>query len=162
MSDKDKRWGYSPDGRFQTPDTMQPWKSRYDFNSEELQNLVTQNISAVKTLVFDVGTAGQLPQNPLEVVAQGRAFEIKGITSATEYDFQANTGIETVATQALVGCWVNKIGGPSEALFLKNGDGFRGDFNKLYFFWPVQDGLSVRLNIFTFDDMPWTSGDFST
>lgn len=161
MSSGDGPMGYR-DRKFSVPDIFRKWKSRYDFESEELQNLQQTNIKEIFTQVLDL-TVAQTPQNPLQISVSGRAFKIRGIDSTQVYSFTTNTGIESVKTGAFVGCFIGKtIGGPNDAMMLKHGDGYRGDFLNLYLFWPAQAGVNARLTIYSFDDLPWIAGDPST
>lgn len=159
MSEADK--GYLPKQRFNIPDDYRRWKSPYQMDSEEYNILQKEGISPTFTKTVLLSTA-QTPQNPLELQQQGRAFKFMGLTTATLFDFSANTGIETNVTTAIIGVWINKVGAPSDAFFVKHGSGFRGDFLKLYLFWPAQANNSGRITIFNYDGQPWQSGDSST
>lgn len=147
--------------RYQVPNDFKKWVSPYQMDSSELQNLVSENVKASFTQVLDL-TKAQAPGNPLQISLPGRGFKVRGIDSTTVYSFSDNTGIETAKTAAIVGCWINKIGGPSDAIFLKHGDGFHGDFLNLYLFWPAQTGINMRLTVFNFNDLPFIAGDPST
>ena len=159
----DKPVGYLPGQRYETPDALRKWKGPYQFDSMELQDLVTQHIQPTWTRTIDLGTA-QSPQQPLVLEQPGRAFRVQGLTTSTLYDPVANTGIETVATTVFAGVFINQSqgGDPADAIFLKNGNGFRGDFIRLALFWPAQSGNSLRITIYRYDGQPWMSGDFST
>ncbi len=159
MSSNRKRSLYRNE-RFQEANNFQKYISPYQMDSDELENLDQQHIQPLFTQTIVLTTA-RPPTNPLEIICPARGFVLKGMTGSTEYSFAANTGIETVNTTVLVGFWVNKMMGPSAALLLKHGQGFRGDFLKVFAFWPAQDGLTARLTFFGFDEKPF-EGDRST
>ncbi len=146
--------------RFQEPDNFKKYISPYQFDSNELENLDQQHIEPIFSQTILLSTA-QLPTNPLEIIVPARGFMVKGFTTATQYDFAANTGIETVVTTCLVGIWVNKVTGPSNALLLKHGQGYVGDLLKVFLFWPAQANNSARITFFKFDETPFM-GDRST
>lgn len=153
--------------RFDPANDFQKYVGPYQFDSNELHNLEQQGIQRIHSQVLDLTTA-QSPKQPLEVNISGRAFKLKGINTQTGavYDIVANTGIEVVNTTAQIGAWLNQPGvgnlNRTDYLIIKSGDGYRGDFMKLFLFWPAQANVQARLTIFKFDDTPWTSGDSST
>lgn len=160
--------------RFEIPSESRKWKSPYDFDSEELQNLQQQGIAPVYTETLTLSTA-QSPQNPYLIGSggvavngtntsgvSGRAFRFMGFTTATAYNEAANTGIQTNVSTAIIGVWFNKPGTMQEVFWVKHGGVWRGDFLKLYVFWPAQSNNSGRITIYKFDDMPGTAGDAST
>jgi hypothetical protein len=174
MSESGDNKGYLPKHRWSIPDDYRRWRSPYQMDPEELNILQKEGVAATYTETLTLSTA-QTPQNPYILGGggvgnnnsscqgvQGRAFRVQGLTTATLYNFSANTGIETNVTTAIVGCWVNKIGSPSDAIFLKHGQGYRGDFLKLFLFWPAQASNSMRITVYRYDGVPWQSGDAST
>lgn len=152
---------YLPRDRFDPADPYKKWRSPYQFDSSEIQNLVQDTIAPVYTRTILLSTA-QAPTSPLVIPTPGRAFRFVGLTTASQYNFSTNAGIETVVTNATIGVWVNKQGSDSDALIMKNGGGFRGDFLNLFLFWPAQASNSGRIIIYTFDDTPYTTGDSGT
>jgi hypothetical protein len=174
MSESGDNKGYLPRHRFNQADDFNRWRSPYQFDSEELNILQKEGIGASYTELLTLstaqspvnpyllGTGGVGSNNPSSQGVGGRGFRFVGLTTATAYSFQANIGIETNVSTAIIGCWINKIGGPSDAIFIKHGGGFRGDFLKLYLFWPAQSSNSGRITIYRYDGVPWQSGDAST
>lgn len=166
MSEADR--GYRPGQLNNTPSDFKKWGGPYDFSPEELDVLQRRNLSASWSQVFLASTA-QTPQQPLIINQPGRAFRIVGLTTATKYDPVANTGIETVATTVFVGAFIySKYGNNQgfndidEAIFVKHGGGYRGDFLSLGLFWPAQASNSFRITVYHYDGVPWQSGDAST
>jgi len=170
-SNGDARYG---DRRFRPADESgRKWKSRYDLDTSELQNLNSQGLSPIYTEVLDLSVA-RPAQNPYKLgsggvgVAQnagmlvGRAISVRGVTTATVYNPNANTGIEAVVTTAIVMAWFGKPGTNSDFIVLKHGGGYRGDFGDVYLFWPAQSNNSMRVIIYRFDDDPWQPGDAAT
>lgn len=160
--------GYLPGQRNDTPSDFKKWRSPYEFTSEEIDILQRMNLTPTWSNVFAVSTA-QTPQQPLIINQPGRAFRVTGLTTATKYDPVANTGIETVASSVFVGCFIySKYGNNQgfndidQAIFLKHGSGFRGDFMSLGLFWPAQSSNSVRITIYRYDGVPWQNGDTGT
>lgn len=160
--------------RYNIPDTYQKYISGYDFSTEELQNFDQTNQSACFQEVLSLVTA-QAPANPYILgsggvgntntntsYVSGRGFKVSGIANDNVYNFDTNAGADTRQTNAFVCCWIGKIGGASDFLLLKNGDGYHGDFKQVFFFWPAQPNTSVRITVFKFNDVPWMSGDAAT
>jgi hypothetical protein len=173
MSGSNGRSKYA-DRRYELADESgRKWKSRYDIDTAEGQNLNAQGIDEIYFETVDLSVA-RAPQNPYRLGSggvggvgnsggiMGRSFSVQGISTSTLYNYSTNAGIDTVATNALILAWIGRPGGISNFFSLKNGDGYRGDFADLYFFWPAQSGLSMKITVYRFDDMPFMSGDFST
>ena len=152
--------------KFQKPSRFVDYKTKYDMDSAELFELQKISLIPCYTIVLDLTTA-QSPINPLVVNVQGQAFRIKGFTKATQYNYQSNSGIETVVNSVFVGCHIGfkEDGQPwsqENSIYLKHGSGYRGLFKSLAFFWPQQTADAARVEIYRYDGTPWMNGDYST
>lgn len=148
--------------RSETPNRFAKWWNRYRFAPEELQTLNQYNDSLYYSELLDLSVA-QAITAPKEIVIAGRAIVIYGTSSA--YDPMANTGLEVVASDIVVGCFFNDEPLPSasrQVFPLKHNRGFRGDFRKVRLTWPAQSGKFARLYILKFDEQPWQSGESAT
>lgn len=139
--------------RFTTPDRYGKYISRYDISSAELQNLQQANPDVIEVRTFDLSTA-QNPLNPVVLSVPGRGVAFYGLTTAQVYDPKAVTGIEDPAPQAFMHCRINNNRAES-GISLKHNRGFRGSFLQLHLSWPAQAGLTGRIYVFKYDDVPW-------
>lgn len=153
MSRQDQRKEYW-DSRFDIPERLREFKSRYDFTSQELQDLAQRKVKCFRKLVLDLSVA-QNVTDPSLITGAGRAFVIFGYTAASE----ATT--KTVAPSVLVNVGVNENNAENQWT-AKHNRGFRGDFERLFLSWPAQSGNKAELYIFTFDEQPWQCGEAAT
>ena len=150
-----KYWGPENQGvRHQTPERLREFESRYDMSSENIQDLVQRNPRPFMKYVLNLAVARAVT-DPLILTIPGRGFVLYGFTTAT---------IDT--TQALAAnVRVNVgVGSPNDeqVWVAKHNRGFRGDFEKLYLWWPAQENNSANFYVFNFDGHPFQCGEAAT
>lgn len=145
--------GYYDPKLFDPASDFLKFRSRYNFECQEIQDLIGRNGDVIYTEVLDLTVAVPITAPVIRDVI-GRSVVIYGLTSATRYDPVANTGIETISNNPFVFARIND---PrlENGFALKHNRGFRGDFTKLFLTWPAQSGVNARLVVHKFDANPW-------
>lgn len=128
------------------PSNFLKWIDRYNYESAELQNLIGNNNKPLSTHTLDLSIAQTMPR---EINFPGRGFAL--------YGYVTSDATRTVVVDFLVNVRINKDL-PETQYPGKHQRGYRGDFVKLFLYWPAQPGVTVDLVVHNFDDRPWQGG----
>lgn len=132
------------------PNGFLKWVDRYTYQGQELQDLIQTN--PAPTMVFDLDLS-VAQTTPKEINVSGRGFALYGYTTSD--------GTQTVAADIFVQVRINQDRAENEFPG-KHQRGYRGDFFKLYLYWPAQAASSAKLVIHKFDDRQWQGGQEAT
>lgn len=154
MSQNDDEMQYNEGSRFNIPDRLRQYQSRYDMPSELIQDIQQRAVRPFTKYVLDLATA-QAVTDPWVLSVPGRGFVIFGYTAATELTTKTlaasalvNVGVENPSTQTT---WT-----------AKHNRGFRGDFTKLFLSWPAQTGNKCEFYVFHYDEQTYSTGEAAT
>lgn len=156
-NDDDKK--YWDDSRFNVPERLREFASRYDMPSQNIQDLNQRRVIPFTKYIIDL-SAAKTAADPFVIQTPGRGFVCYGFIASTLDTYK------TVSSNIIVNVRVGQ-NLPECEWSAKHNRGFRGDFDKLYLYWPQQVGtmdaaVSAEFYVFKFDGQPYMGGESAT
>lgn len=132
-----------------TPSGFKKWIDRYNYEGQELQDLIQTAPSPIQVQTLDCTVAQTIA---LEFKYPARAFVI--------YFYDSTSTTKTIKPNGYVQVAINE--NRAENTFpAKHNRGYRGDYYRLFLTWPAQANTKADLVMHMFDDDPWEMDSLS-
>lgn len=126
-----------------TPSGFLKWIDRYNYEGQELQDLIQTAPVPIQVQTLDCTVAQTIS---LPMLYPGRSFVI--------YFYDSTSTTKTVKPNGFVKVRINDDRAENE-FPAKHNRGYRGDYYRLFLSWPAQANTKADLVMHMFDDDPW-------